>query len=115
MIKINETTSGENKFGFGLQSIDISNFNYETPVLKFLRSFYKKDLKDHECYLFHNEITFNKKDNFIFILKDDVLLTSNFQEDNIKNGNNPILMKIDLNSVINYIKYSYVYYLDLCS
>jgi hypothetical protein len=98
MIKNNETLE-ENKYGFGLNNIDIGRLNYETPIFKFLKNFLNKDIKDLSCHIYHTDITYNNKDHMLFILSEVILITTKLNEETIKKGINPILFKFNIKSV----------------
>jgi hypothetical protein len=84
-------------------NFEVGNINYDTPISYFLKQFYKKDLS---CYIYHKDILFSESEkNFIFLLREDILITKSYEdENNTDNYNyatsNPILMKIDYKDVI---------------
>ena len=85
--------------------LDIGNLNLETPLSFFLKKFYKQTMSS---YVAHRQIYLNnnvKDINYIFLMKEDLLITTNFEDEkNITDNNfikiNPILLKIDYRSVI---------------
>lgn len=99
MIKNNETCE-ENKYGFGLNNIDTGKLNYETPVFKFLKKFYNKDLKDLSCHVYNCEISYNNNiDHILYILNEVFMITIKLNDENIKNEISPILSKFNFKSV----------------
>jgi hypothetical protein len=85
-----------------LKTFEVGNLNYETPLSYFLKTYYKNSTSS---YIYHKEIvTDNLQKNFIFILKNDILLTTAFEDEkNTSQFNyittNPILLKVDYKSV----------------
>jgi len=87
--------------------IEIGNINIETPISFFLKKFYNKSMKN---YVIHRQAYLNNcinDINYIFLMKEDILLTSNYEDENNKNQEefhfvkiNPILIKIDYRQVI---------------
>jgi hypothetical protein len=85
-----------------IQNFEIGNINYDTPISYFLKTYYKQNLS---CYIYHQEISFSKEINYIFVLNDDILITTSFEDENNTEfynypTKNPIILKIDYKSVI---------------
>ena len=78
------------------------NINFDTPFSYFLKKYYNKSINS---YILHREITGDNPNDkkYIFLLQQDILITSKYEDDNHEFGyiaNNPIIMKIDYKSVI---------------
>lgn len=85
------------------QHFVIGGINYDSPISYLLKVFYRKDINS---YIYHKEIQGsdpNSDKNYIFILKDDILITSIFEGINYSDFSfiktNPIIMKIEYKNV----------------
>jgi hypothetical protein len=86
--------------------IEIGNMNIETPISNFIQKFYNKFMNS---YVAHTQVFFNNcvyDINYIFLMKEDILITSNYEDENNKSPDqlpfikfSPILMKIDYRQV----------------
>ncbi len=78
---------------------EIGNINYDTPIAYFLKTYYGQSLN---CYIYHLEISYKTEKNYIFILNDDLLITTEYEgltnaSDNL--SKDPIILRIDYRSV----------------
>lgn len=86
--------------------IEIGNMNLETPISYFIKKFYNKSMTH---YIAHTQVYLNNcinDTNYIFLMKNDILITTNYEDENNKNPNelhfikfSPIIMKIDYRQV----------------
>jgi hypothetical protein len=93
---------GRRKSDAYVNTFESGSINFDTPFSYFLKKYYNKSINS---YILHREITGdNKKDkNFIFILQQDILLTSKFEDMRNTFGHinsNPILLKVDYKTVL---------------
>jgi len=105
------------------EGLSIGDISIETPLSFFLKKYYMKNMS---CYIGHKQIFLNgctNDKNYIFLTEDDILITSEFEDEKLpKNENkedandannnpfndvnrrfskvNPILMKIEYRQVI---------------
>jgi hypothetical protein len=107
------TKKEDSKFCFERRSvcafsnkIEIGNLNAETPLSYFIKKFYNKTMN---YYVVHRQVYLNNcvnDTNYIFLMKDDILITSNYEDENNKNSEElhfvkitPILIKMDYRQV----------------
>lgn len=77
------TTYTSNFFFEPLENkIDIGNINYVATISFFLKTYYKKNI---QSYVYHKEVVIDSKQKFLFILKDDLVISDKFEDNHYEN------------------------------
>lgn len=96
-------------------TIELGDINIETPLSFFVEKFYNKSMKS---YIVHHQIYLDSNINdvnYIFLMKDDILITTNYEDEyhhniseQIKSPQiSPILYKIDYRQVKFFLLYCF--------